>query len=192
MSHQSQNERSMSALVKQEPRILRGSVSADREARAQQLANLFIGEVIPLLVQVRQDFLDKDPHELICGCRTFTEYCIGILRYSESHIRRLIAGHNPAKKFDGSKNRKPELAEDTRTSVERLHDSGFVEKCMEHDPVLLGLVLAQAMCLDSPDPKALFRAARLEGEIVGHICNEADKREAKDSHTKECRCQACW
>ncbi|HEV2523320.1 MAG TPA: hypothetical protein VGT24_13150 [Candidatus Acidoferrales bacterium] len=99
----------MNALVKEEPRILRGSTPADREARGQQLANLVIREMVPLLVQVRQDFLDKDQSELICGCRTFTEYCNGVLHYSESHIRRLIAGHNPATKFDGSKNRKPDM-----------------------------------------------------------------------------------
>lgn len=157
-----------------EPLILRGS-PAHREARAQQLANLFVGEMVPLLVQVRQDFLDKDKDELIFNCRTFTQYCAQVLRYSESHIRRLIAGHNPATKtFDGSKNRKPELMEDLRSSVERLHDCGFVQKCRGYDPVLLGLVMAQAICLDEGD---LHNAATLEGKIVNHICNEAVLRE---------------
>lgn len=173
-------------IVRQEPLKISGSTSADREARAQQLANLFVGEMIPLLVKVRQDFLDKPKDELIYNCRTFTEYCIQVLRYSESHIRRLIAGHNPAtKKFDGSKNRKPELAnEDSRTNVERLHDSGFVEKCMKHDPVLLGLVLAQAVCLDSLDDdlEAINRAALLEGKIVNHIWNEAANRRGEFSY----------
>jgi hypothetical protein len=170
----------MNARIKQEPRILSGSTSTEREARAQQLANLFVGEMVPLLVQVRQDFLDKPKHEFIYNCRTFTEYCVRVLRYSESHIRRLIAGHNPAsKKFNGSKNRKPELAnEDPRSNVERLHDSDFVEKCRKYDPVLLGLVLAQAICLDSldDDPESLNRAATLEGKIVSHISDDAAKR----------------
>jgi hypothetical protein len=166
---------------KQEPLILRGSTPADREARAQHLANLFIGEMVPLLVQVRQDFLDKDRDELIYNCRTFTEYCTRVLRYSESHIRRLIAGHNPASKtFDGSKHRKPELVEDHRTNVERLHDSGFIERCKRYDPVLLGLVIAQAECLDDPDIDVRMQAAGLEGVIVNHIYEEARRREEQE------------
>jgi hypothetical protein len=44
--------------------------------------------------------------------------------------------------------------------------------------VLLGLVLAQAICLDSldDDPESLNRAATLEGKIVSHIGDEAAKR----------------
>ena len=173
-------------ITRRQPLILRGSTPADREARAQQLANLFVGEMVPLLVQVRQDFLDKDKDDLIYNCRTFTEYCTRILRYSESHIRRLIAGHNPAtKKFDGSMNRKPELPEpeeDTRTNVERLHDSGFVEKCRSYDPVLLGLVMAQAICLDERD---LHGAATLEGKVVRHIWDEAERRREQEQGEEE-------
>ena len=167
-------------LRNREPLNLRGSVHADREARAQQLANLFVGEMVPLLIRVRQDFLDKERDELIYNCRTFTEYCTRVLRYSESHIRRLIAGHNPAKKFDGSRNRKPEVMEDVRTNVQRLHDCGFVEKCRAYDPVLLGLVLAQAMCLDDSDFNGQLQAATLEGKIVNHIWNEADRRREQE------------
>jgi hypothetical protein len=159
-----------------QPLILRGSVQADREARAQHLANLFVGEMVPLLVQVRQDFLDKQKDELIYHCRTFTEYCTRVLRYSESHIRRLIGGHNPAKKFDGSRNRKSEVIDDARTNMQRLDDSGFVEKCKAYDPVLLGLVMAQAICLDDPDFNGQLKAATLEGRIVRHIWDEAEKR----------------
>jgi hypothetical protein len=159
--------------VNTQPLILRGSVHEDREARAQHLANLFVGEMVPLLVQVRQDFLDKGRDELIYNCRTFTEYCNRVLRYSESHIRRLIAGHNPAKKFDGSRNRKPEVMEDVRTNVQRLHDDGFVERCKTYDPVLLGLVMAQALCLDDPDINVRMEAATLEGAIVRHVCSDA-------------------
>jgi hypothetical protein len=165
-------------ITRQEPLILRGSTPADREARAQHLANLFVGEMIPLLVQVRHDFLNKDRDELIYNCRTFTEYCKRVLRYSESHIRRLIAGHNPAtKRFDGSGNRKPEPVEDLRTNVERLHDCGFVERCRKYDAVLLGLVMAQAICLDERD---FLSAATLEGKVVNHIWNEAERRREQE------------
>jgi hypothetical protein len=162
----------------QQPLILRGSTPADREARAQHLANLFVGEMVPLLVRVRQDFLDKDRNELIYNCRTFTDYCTRVLRYSESHIRRLIAGHNPAtKRFDGSKNRAPEAIEDLRTNVERLHDCGFVEKCRTYDPVLLGLVVAQAICLDERD---LHGAATLEGNMINHFREQVRRRREQD------------
>jgi hypothetical protein len=67
------------ALIEQEPLKISGSTSADREARAQQLANLFVGEMLALLVQVRQDFLDKPKHELVYNCQTFTEYCVRVL-----------------------------------------------------------------------------------------------------------------
>jgi hypothetical protein len=178
MMNASEREALAQRVVDGQPLILRGS-PAQREARAQQLANLFVGEMVPLLVQVRQDFLDKDKDELIYQCRTFTDYCTRVLRYSESHIRRLIAGHNPATKtFDGSKNRKPERAEDVRTCVERLHDSGFVQKCRKYDAVLLGLVMAQAICLDEGDG---LSAATLEGKITNHICNEAVRREEEET-----------
>jgi len=157
-----------------QPLVLRGSVQAEREARAQQLANLFVGEMVPLLVRVRQDFFDKDTEELIFNCRTFTEYCTRVLRYSESHIRRLIAGHNPAtRKFDGSRNRKPQVVADTRTNVQRLHDDGHAAKLKAHDPVLFGLVLAHAVYLDDPDTTVQLRAAFLEGAIVRHMCRRA-------------------
>lgn len=92
------------------PLKISGSLHQEREDRAQALARMFIGEMIPLLVQVRQDFLDKDRDETICGVKTFTEYCRGTLRYSASHIRNLIAGQNPAtSKHDGSANRKPKV-----------------------------------------------------------------------------------
>ncbi len=173
---------------RQEPLILRGSTHADREARAEHLANLFVGEMVPLIVQVRQDFFDKDKDELIYDCRTFTEYCTRVLHRSESHIRRLIAGRNPAtKKFDGSRNRKPERAEDTMTAVRHLQASEFFEKCRKYDPVLLGLVIAQAMCLDDPDINVRMKAAELEGEIVHHICEEARRRREQEEEKDNAR-----
>jgi hypothetical protein len=159
-----------------QPLILRGSTPADREARAQQLANLFVGELVPLLVQVRKDFLEKERDELIFNCKTFTQYCNQVLRYSESHIRRLIAGHNPATEiFDGSQNRKPALEDtDGRTLEERMWDSGIAQRTLEHDPVLFGLYMAQTKCVDmliaTDDRKWLRAAAKLEGRIVRHIC----------------------
>jgi hypothetical protein len=82
------------------------SSSSEREERAQRLATLFIGEMVPLLIQVRQDFYDKKTDELIFGCRTWEDYCQSVLQYSKRHINRLIQGQNPATKFDGSQNRK--------------------------------------------------------------------------------------
>ena len=94
----------------------------DREARAQTLAGLFVKFVsdhVDLLVQVRQDFLGKPAAEKIMGCSTWGEYCREVLHYSESHIRNLIAGRNPATKiFDGSKNR---LLPDSQEELVRRH-----------------------------------------------------------------------
>jgi len=60
-----------------------------------------------LLAQVRQDFFDKTANEKILGCRTWKEYCKNVLHYSDSHMRNLIAGQNPATaKHDGTANRK--------------------------------------------------------------------------------------
>jgi len=164
------------------PLILSGS-HADREARARTLVTLFVkflSDHVDLIVQVRQDFLAKSKTETIMGCHTFGEYCRNILHYSESHIRRLIAGRNPATAiFDGSKNRTPALLEDSRTNVQRLHDSGFVERCKKYDCTLLGLVLAQAIALDEMEKAAspseqwnfLEQAAILEGQIEHHHLN---------------------
>ncbi len=87
---------------------------AMRDVRAAELATMFHGTLLPLLVQVRQDFLDKDAGELINGCSTWGEYCSNVLHYSESHVRRLIAGNNPATaKHDGSTKRKSPATEPT-------------------------------------------------------------------------------
>lgn len=97
------------AAIINEPRKMSGSELQTREQRAKALAGAFvkfIGEYTELLAQVRQDFLDKKKHESIMGCKTWTEYCVGVLHYSESHIAKLLAGRNPAAaKHDGSKNR---------------------------------------------------------------------------------------
>jgi hypothetical protein len=103
------------AIVKAEPLKISGS-HADREARAQALANKAVGAVrqfvtghIDEIVQVRQDFWDirKDPGKLICGVHGFEEYCDGVMHFSASYIRSLIPpGKNPASKtHDGSANR---------------------------------------------------------------------------------------
>lgn len=100
--------------------------SQDREERGQRLANLFvkfIGDLLPLLVQVRQDFCDKSPDETICGVRTFDEYCTGVLCYSRRRIQQLIAGQNPASgKHDGSANRKPEWTDEKFLEWESKYD----------------------------------------------------------------------
>jgi hypothetical protein len=172
-----------SSVVKHQPLIISGSTHADRERRAQLLADkfvTFVSEMVPLLIQVRQDFLDKAKDEVIYNCRTFTEYCTTVLRYSESHIRSLIAGHNPATRiFDGSKNRKLKDEDtDQRTYEERAWDSGVAQKTLEYDPMLFGLYMAQTKCIDmlvaTDDFKWLREAATLEGRIVAYICREKE------------------
>jgi len=105
------------ALAPIEREIISRAPHDDREDRGQQLANQFvkfIGESVPLLIQVRQDFLDKRSDETICGVKTFDEYCTGVLRYSRRRIQQLIAGDNPATAtHDGSAHRKPKPSEIT-------------------------------------------------------------------------------
>lgn len=111
-----EQETAISGIVKSEPLKMSGS-HKEREERAQDLAKAFVGTCIRFIsdhtdeiIQVRQDFFDKLKSETIMGCRDFSEYCSDILHYSTSHIRRLIAGRNPATlTHDGSKNRKPKL-----------------------------------------------------------------------------------
>jgi hypothetical protein len=62
----------MSADSLSEPELdILSSSPADREARAQKLANLFVGKLVPLLVHVGQDFYDKSADETIYNCRTW-------------------------------------------------------------------------------------------------------------------------
>jgi hypothetical protein len=90
-----------------EPLILSASPAVDpREERARRLGEKyvkFVGDLVPEIVVVRQDFMEKASDETIFGCKTFTEYCTMVLRTSTSHIRRLIAGQNPASKFAAKK-----------------------------------------------------------------------------------------
>jgi hypothetical protein len=99
------------AIIPAEPLVISGSSKKAREERARSLAGSFvkfINDHLDLLVQVRKDFLSKDAHETIMGCKTWTEYCVGVLYYSESRIRSLIAGKIPElAKFNGTANRKP-------------------------------------------------------------------------------------
>lgn len=170
-----------------QPRILRGS-HAEREARAEKLVTLFvkfISDNIDLLVQVREDFFAKPATETIMGCSTFTQYCRTVLHYSESYIRRLIAGRNPATAIhDGSKNRKvlDEDSDDDISVVEWLNrPGGFVSRC--DDPVLRALVLEQARLVDlvhvAETDEEMYEhclgAATLEGKILNHIWDEAEK-----------------
>jgi hypothetical protein len=110
-----------------QPLISSGS-HQDREARAQTLATLFVkflSDHVDLVVQVRHDFLNKPAAEKVMGCSTWGEYCKNVLHYSESHIRNLIAGRNPATKiFDGSKNRTtPLITEDAEDISQQPPDS---------------------------------------------------------------------
>jgi hypothetical protein len=147
----------------------------DREKRGQQLANTFvkfIGEMIPLLVQVRKDFLDKEMAETICGASTFTEYCTGVLRYSERHILRLISGQNPAgDKHNGSANRKkPEphpVTDEELAQYEKNHHNDITKttknllgkKGMTPEDVVGALV---GMSFPKPYAEAAVRVARGE------------------------------
>ena len=98
----------MSNIPTKQPIILSGH--EQREERARALVTLFVkflNDHVDLLVQVRTDFLEKDKSQTIMECATFGEYCRNILHYSESHVRRLIAGRNPATALhDGSKQRR--------------------------------------------------------------------------------------
>jgi len=51
----------------------------------------------------------------------------------------------------------------------------------------LGLVIAQAMCLDDPDINVRMKAAELEGEIVHHICEEARRRREQEEEKDNAR-----
>lgn len=183
----------MPATNQVQPLILRGS-HAEREARAEKLVKLFvkfISDNVDLLVQVREDFLAKPATETIMGCSTFTQYCQTVLHYSESHIRRLIAGRNPATAIhDGSKNRKV-LDEDSddgpTTCVDLLNrPNGFVSRC--DDPVLRALALEQARLIDlayvAETSEEKFEhclgAATLEGQIVNHIWDAAREHREDD------------
>ena len=126
----------MSALP--QPLKMSGSDRKAREDRAQLLADhftKFIGEHVELLVQVREDFFAKPKDEAIMGCKTFTEYCVGVLHYSESHIRKLIAGRNPASaKHDGTANRKPSVLKIVPTPVPPAQEPP--PELTKHNPVL--------------------------------------------------------
>jgi len=63
------------------------------------------------------------------------------------------------------------------SNVQRLHDSGFVQRCQ--DSVLRAYVLEQARLLDSEDFEDHLGAAFLEGKIVNRIWSEAERRNAE-------------
>jgi hypothetical protein len=124
----------------------------------------FAIEIRPLVVEVHKRFMaEKEAGRKFFGYSNFDTFCEDFWKYSGRQIRNIINGTPTPKRIGGS-------TEDARSWVQRLHDSGFVAKCGHDDPVLLGLVLAQAMRLDDGDDKSLRAAAELEGEIKGHIC----------------------
>ena len=154
-----------------EPLILSGS-HAEREARARTLVTLFIkflGDHVDLIVQVRQDFLDKPKTETIMGCSTFGEYCRSVLHYSESHIRRLIAGRNPATKiFDGSKNRIPLLTENIVPRT-RFQSGDVVLDALINEQ---NYIVRQIAEKGDSDAQLSYKAATLEGRIIRHIWSQ--------------------
>ncbi len=83
------------------------STPSEREARGQALAEKFrtglggafvkfLGEHKDEIIEVRKDFLLKPKTELICGCRTWEDYCTNFLGYHPRHVRRIVEGNNPA------------------------------------------------------------------------------------------------
>jgi len=56
----------------------------------------FLRERESELRQIRQDFDDKPKTELICGVRTFTEYCENVMGYGIRQAQRILEGKNPA------------------------------------------------------------------------------------------------
>lgn len=104
----SRKQKSTALAVVKKTEVLKISTSprAEREQRGQSLAKdfvKFIGDMVPRIIQTRQDFLDREPDETICGVTTFRDYCTGVLDYSHSHIRNLIAGQTPASEKYSSK-----------------------------------------------------------------------------------------
>jgi len=133
----------------------------------------FISDHVDLLVQVRQDFILKPAIEEITGCKTFGEYCKNVLHYSESHIRRLIAGRNPATAiFDGSKNRITPLITETVVPL------SLLQRFESGDVVLDALINEQNYIVrqisenGDADNELGNKAATLEGKIVNHIWSQ--------------------
>lgn len=174
----------MSVAIVRQPLILSGSSHADREARAKTLVTLFVkflSDHIDLLVQVRQDFLDKPKTETIIGCLTFGEYCKNVLHYSESHIRRLIAGRNPATRiFDGSKYRVsalPSISEVAAGRPQQRFESGdVILDALINEQNYLGLQLEQQVDNDKDSFSTMLKLATLEGKIINHICSQPEPR----------------
>jgi len=50
----------------------------------------------PLHVELRRRFFVLRPGKSILGCKTWTQFCEKRLHYTDRHVRRLIAGDNPA------------------------------------------------------------------------------------------------
>jgi hypothetical protein len=158
------------------PLISSGS-HTDREERARTLVTLFVkflSDHVDLLVQVRQDFLDKPVAETIMGCKTFGEYCRTVLHYSESHIRRLLAGRNPASAiFDGSKNRVP-LLPNFLPPLARFESGDVVLDALINEQ---NHTVRQISEHGDADASLLFKAAALEGKIISHIWSQSEPHE---------------
>lgn len=80
-----------------ESREARGrAFAADFANTVTKGATKFLRERESELRQIRQDFDDKPKLELICGVRTFTEYCENVMGYGVRQAQRILEGRNPS------------------------------------------------------------------------------------------------
>jgi len=108
------------------------------------------------------------------GCSTWREYCQNVLGYSESHIRRLIAGRNPATViFDGSKSRTPLIAEDAvpLSLLTRFESGDAVLDAFINEQ---NYILRQIIEKGDSDAHFLYKASTLEGKIIRHIWSQPE------------------
>jgi hypothetical protein len=186
--------------TKVEPLLMSGSnpkfknsPHADREFRAMALAEAWGGTVKEFvlahhaeIIQVREDFLHKAKSKTICGCETWDTYVAQKLNCSPQHMRRLLAGDNPATAIhDGSSNRQPKwrasnttatailpdvvsLRKNVYSLVQRLDEAiKAIENSIELDPQTETACVEIAEALNDMSVEFRQRAEQLEGAMTG-------------------------
>lgn len=125
----------------------------------------------PYFVELWKRFDELPEGGTINGCQTRSEFCERILHRSRRSVQYILYGR--------SRKQLPESFEPS--CVQRLErPGGFEEKCQ--DPVLKGLVFAQARLLDTGDS---LSAAVLEGMIVNHICDRLDSQQRERRYERD-------